>query len=240
MCLTPCGTVERHCEWHPDCWCCPDYPEISDGTGTGRAYWRDSLVQMKNRGNLSCFQLFVFLRLLCLSTKNKFTHYIFLCGALATVSTICCCWYGLCCCKEPQSNLYFKNDFRTLFRIWICIFISVVVVLCACFLASFLFVFCVFSLFILSTLNKYHEKFQRSLTSNRKICAKRKQIARNWTGKCLTNFKPNQARLAVSSDELQTHFPNDFWIILIQFENKFVIAVRIKRDLNINIVFRIS
>lgn len=106
-----------------------------------------------------------------------------------------------------------------------------VVALCACFLASFLFVFCVFSLFILSTLNKYHEKFQRSLTSNRKISAKRKQIARNWTGKCLTNFKPNQARLAVSSDELRTHFLNDYWIIL----DKFAIAVRIKRVLNINI-----
>lgn len=40
-------------------------------------------------------------------------------------------------------------------------------------------VFVYFSLFILSTLNKYHEKFQRSLTSDREISAKRKQIARN-------------------------------------------------------------
>lgn len=163
---------------------------------------------------------------------------IYLCGALATVSTICCSCC-LCCCKEAQSNLYFNNDFRTLFRIWICIFISVVRRRrrsLRVFLSLFSFCFCVFSLFILSTLNKYHEKFQRSLTSNRKISAKRKQIARNWTGKCLTNFKPNQARLAASSDELRTHFLNDYWIIL----DKFAIAVRIKRDLNINIGFRIS
>lgn len=137
-------------------------------TSTERAYWRDSLAHMKNRGNLSCFQLFVFLRLLCLSTKNKFTHYIFfyvapwqlkvlyvvvvVVVAVKKPSPICISRMIFVLCLEFE-YVYIYFGRRHSLRVFLSPF-------------SFCFVFYVFSLFILSTLNKYHEKFQRSLTSN--------------------------------------------------------------------------
>lgn len=165
---------------------------------------------------------FVFHRLLCLSAKNKFPYYIIFfifCGALATISTILLPLLLFLLWVPSQSNLYFKNDFGTLFRIWICIFIYLfrsyddddAVALCACCFSPFLFSVC-FALFILSTLNKYHEKCQRSLTSNREISEKKEnklqEIEPLPVSQIFSQIKP--AIWAHGSDELRARFQKKY------------------------------